>query len=184
MEDIVKFDSVEAYIIELREEKVILDCNVAVLYGVETMRINEAVKNNHDKFPDGYVIQLTREEKAEVIENFDNPKLKYSPALPKAFTEKELYMLATILKGERATRTTIAIIEAFAKLRELTRTIGEMAASPDKFRQKSLMQKSGEIMADLFGEDMKTDETETETEIEVNSAVLKLKHTIKRKGQK
>ena len=182
MEDIVKFDSVEAYIIELRGEKVILDCNVAVLYGVETMRINEAVKNNHDKFPDGYVIQLTREEKAEVIENFDNPKLKYSPALPKAFTEKGLYMLATIIKGERATRTTIAIIEAFAKLRELTRTIGEMAASPDKFRQKSLMQKSGEIMADLFGEDMKTDETETE--IEVNFAVLKLKHTIKRKGQK
>ena len=182
MDEIVKFDSVEAYIIELRGEKVILDCNVAVLYGVETMRINEAVKNNHDKFPDGYVIQLTREEKAEVIENFDNPKLKYSPALPKAFTEKGLYMLATILKGERATRTTIAIIEAFAKLRELTRTIGEMAASPDKFRQKSLMQKSGEIMADLFGEDMKTDETETE--IEVNFAVLKLKHTIKRKGQK
>ena len=182
MDEIVKFDSVEDYIIELRGEKVILDCNVAVLYGVETMRINEAVKNNHDKFPDGYVIQLTREEKAEVIENFDNPKLKYSPALPKAFTEKGLYMLATILKGERATRTTIAIIEAFAKLRELTRTIGEMAASPDKFRQKSLMQKSGEIMADLFGEDMKTDETETE--IEVNFAVLKLKHTIKRKGQK
>ena len=182
MEDIVKFDSVEAYIIELRGEKVILDCNVAVLYGVETMRINEAVKNNHDKFPDGYVIQLTREEKAEVIENFDNPKLKYSPALPKAFTEKGLYMLATILKGERATRTTIAIIEAFAKLRELSRTIGEMADSSDKFRQKSLMQKSGEIMADLFGEDMKTDETETE--IEVNFAVLKLKHTIKRKGQK
>lgn len=57
-----------------------------------------------------------------------------------------------------------------------------MAASPDKFRQKSLMQKSGEIMADLFGEDMKTDEAETE--IEVNFAVLKLKHTIKRKGQK
>ena len=80
MEDIVKFDSVEAYIIELRGEKVILYCNVAVLYGVETMRINEAVKNNHDKFPDGYVIQLTREEKAEVIENFDNPKLKYSHA--------------------------------------------------------------------------------------------------------
>lgn len=182
MEDIVKFDSVEDYIIELPGEKVILDSNVAVLYGVETMRINEAVKNNPDKFPEGYVFQLTREEKVKVIENFDNPKLKYSPTLPKAFTEKGLYMLATILKGERATRTAIAIIEAFAKLRELSRTIGEMADSSDKFRQKSLMQKSGEIMADLFGEDMKTDETETE--IEVNFAVLKLKHTIKRKGQK
>ena len=118
--------------------------------------------------------------KQEVIKNFDNSaNVKYSPSLPTAFTEKGLYMLATILKGERATKTTIAIIEAFAKLRELSRTIGEMSANPDKFRQKSLMEKSGEIMADLFGDDMKTDETETE--IELNFAVLKLKHTIKRK---
>ena len=178
----MKFDLVEEFIIELRGEKVILDSNVAQLYGVETMRVNEAVKNNPDKFPDGYVIELTKEEKSEVIENFDNPKLKYSPALPKAFTEKGLYMLATILKGERATHTTIAIIEAFAKLRELSRTIGEMSANPDKFRQKSLMEKSGEIMADLFGDDMKTDETETE--IELNFAVLKLRHTIKRTERK
>ena len=178
----MKFNLVEEFIIELRGEKVILDSNVAQLYGVETMRVNEAVKNNPDKFPDGYVIELTKEEKSEVIENFDNPKLKYSPALPKAFTEKGLYMLATILKGERATHTTIAIIEAFAKLRELSRTIGEMSANPDKFRQKSLMEKSGEIMADLFGDDMKTDETETE--IELNFAVLKLRHTIKRTERK
>ena len=182
MSDIVKFNSVEEFIIELRGEKVILDSNVAALYGVETMRVNEAVKNNPDKFPGGYVIELTKHEKSEVIENFDNPKLKYSPALPKAFTEKGLYMLATILKGERATRTTVAIIEAFAKLRELSRTIGEMSANPDKFKQKTLMKKSGEIMADLFGDDMKTDETETE--IELNFAVMKLKHTIKRKEKK
>ena len=182
MSDIVKFNSVEEFIIELRGEKVILDSNVAALYGVETMRVNEAVKNNPDKFPGGYVIELTKQEKSEVIEKFDNPKLKYSPALPKAFTEKGLYMLATILKGERATRTTVAIIEAFAKLRELSRTIGEMSANPDKFKQKTLMKKSGEIMADLFGDDMKTDETETE--IELNFAVMKLKHTIKRKEKK
>ena len=100
-------------------------------------------------------------------------------ANPKAFTEKGLYMLATILKGDKAIQTTIAIIEAFAKLRELSRTIGEMASSPDESRQKSLMQRGGEIVDDLFGEDMHTDETETE--IELNFAVLKLKHTIKRK---
>ena len=98
---------------------------------------------------------------------------------PKAFTEKGLYMLATILKSPRATQTTIAIIEAFAKLRELSRTIGEMSSNPDQFEQKTLMQKSGEIMADLFGEDLQT--TDTETEIELNFAVLKLKHTIKRR---
>ena len=179
MSNIVKFNNVEEFIIEIRGKKVILDSNVAILYGVETMRINEAVKNNPDKFPEGYIFTLTKAEKIKVIENFDNPKLKYSPALPKAFTEKGLYMLATILKGERATQTTIAIIEAFAKLKELSRTIGEMSSNPDKFQQKSLMEKSGEIMADLFGDDMKTDGTETE--IELNFALLKLKHTIKRK---
>ena len=118
--------------------------------------------------------------KQYVVENFHHlESIKYSPVLPKAFTEKGLYMLATILKSERAAQTTIAIIEAFAKLRELSRTIGEMSANPDKFQQKTLMQKSGEIMADLFGEDMQT--TDTETEIELNFAVLKLKHTVKRK---
>ena len=182
MEGIIKFNLTEEYIIDLRGEKVILDSDVATLYGMETMRINEAVKNNPEKFPDGYIFQLSKKEKAEVIEIFDNPKLRFSPVLPKAFTEKGLYMLATILKGERATQTTIAIIEAFAKLRELSRTIGEMSANPDKFRQKSLMEKSGEIMADLFGEDMQTDETSTE--LELNFAVLKLKHTVKRKEKK
>ena len=91
-------------------------------------------------------------------------------------------MLATILKGPRATATTLAIIEAFAKMRELSRTIGEIASNEDVDKQKSLIHKSGEIMADLFGQDMKT--TDTETEIELNFAVLKLKHTIKRNNQK
>ena len=179
--NIISYQNVKNKIVHLRGQEVILDFAVAELYGVETMRVNEAVKNNPKKFPEGYILELTKEEKAEVIEIFDNPKLKFSPVLPKAFTEKGLYMLATILKGDKATETTIAIIEAFAKLRELSRTIGELSANPDKYTQKSLMQKSGEIMADLFGEDMQTDETETE--IELNFAVLKLKHTIRRKGK-
>lgn len=88
-------------------------------------------------------------------------------------------MLATILKGDKAIQTTIAIIEAFAKLRELSRTINEMSKNPDEYKQKSLMRRSSEIVDDLFGDDMET--TGTETEIELNFAVLKLKHTIKRK---
>lgn len=181
--ELISFKSVKDKIICLRERDVILDFAVAELYGVETREINQAVKNNPKKFPDGYVFELSKDEKAEVIKNFDNlSNMKFSPILPKAFTEKGLYMLATILKGDRATDTTIAIIEAYAKLRELSRTVGELSANPDKFTQRSLMQKSGEIMADLFGEDMETNETETE--IELNFAVLKLKHTIKRKGSK
>jgi len=66
-------------------------------------------------------------------------------------------------------------------VRELARTIGEMSANPNKYKQKSLMEKSGEIIGDLFGDEMRT--TDTETEIELNFAVLKLKHTIKRKNK-
>lgn len=178
--EIIKFSDVRDKVVRLRDQDVLLDADVAELYGVETKRVNEAVRNNPDKFPDGYILELQQTEKQYVVENFDHLQgLKKSPVTPKAFTEKGLYMLATIMKSERATQTTIAIIEAFAKIRELSRTIGEMSTNPDEFKQKTLMQKSGEIMADLFGEDMQT--TDTETEIELNFAVLKLKHTIKRR---
>lgn len=96
-EDIEK---TENKIIFIREQRVILDRDVAELYGVETRRINEALKNNPEKFPDGYVIELTDKEKQYVVENFDHlEKLKYSHVPTKAFTEKGLYMLATILKS-------------------------------------------------------------------------------------
>lgn len=182
MSGIIRFSDVRDKIIRLRDQDVLLDFSVAELYGVETRIINQAVKNNPGKFPDGYVFEIGKHELNSLRSKFlitNESTISKSRVLPKAFTEKGLYMLATILKSPQATQTTIAIIEAFAKLRELSRTIGEMSANPDQFKQKTLMQKSGEIMADLFGEDMQT--TDTETEIELNFAVLKLKHTIKRK---
>jgi hypothetical protein len=97
------FSQVQSRIIALRNQRVILDSNVAELYGVETREINQAVKNNPDKFPKGYVFELEKSEKEEVIKNFDKLPSKYSPSIPKAFTEKGLYMLATILKSLRAT---------------------------------------------------------------------------------
>lgn len=179
MNDIVKYEEVSDKIVKLKEKDVILDFAVAELYGVETREINQAVKNNPKKFPEGYVFEIDNEELTDLKSKFLISNDHARRAKPKAFTEKGLYMLATILKGERAVNTTIAIIEAFAKLRELSRTIGEMAKNPDEFKQKSLMQRSGEIVEDLFGEEMQT--TDTETEIELNFAVLKLRHTIKRK---
>lgn len=178
MSNIIKFEDINDKIVRLRGKDVILDFEVAALYGVQTKEVNQAVKNNPRKFPKGYVFETDKEELADLRSKFlttNNPK---SRVLPKAFTEKGLYMLATILKGDKATDTTIAIIEAFAKLRELSRTIGAMTKDPDEFQQKSLMQRSGEIVDDLFGDDFNT--TGTETEIELNFAVLKLKHTIKR----
>ena len=143
------------------------------------MRINEAVKNNPQKFPEGYVFEISKNEKQEVIEIFDNPKIKFSPALPKAFTRKGLYMLATILKGDKATETTIAIIEAFEKISDLQETVMELSQKPDEFQQKTLMQRGGEIISELLGEGLKT--SEEETSIELNFALLKFKHTVKRK---
>jgi hypothetical protein len=84
----------------------------------------QAVKNNPEKFPEGYVIVLRQSEKEELVKNFDRfDPLKHSTTQPSSFTEKGLYMLATILKSPVATQTTIAIIEAFSNLRELSRTI-------------------------------------------------------------
>ena len=90
---------VENRMITLRGQQVILSNHVAELYGVETREVNQAIKNNPEKFPEGYVFELNKDEKKEVVKIFDNfGNLLYSPANPKAFTEKGLYMLATILK--------------------------------------------------------------------------------------
>ena len=180
MNEVVKFEDIESKIITIRNQKVMLDREVAVVYGVETKRINEAVKNNPERFPDGYIFELTENETNELVENFDRfHLLKHSTVHPKAFTEKGLYMLATILKSQSAVQTTIAIIETFTKVRELTNTVRELSTNPEKERQNKLMGRSGEIMADILGDDLQT--TDTETTFEINFAVMKFKHTIKRK---
>lgn len=113
---------VESRLVNLRDKQVIIDRDVAELYGVGTKEVNQALRNNPDKFPYGYVITLEKREKDELVKNFDrfNP-LKHSTVAPHAFTEQGLYMLATILKSPTATQTTIAIIETFTKLRILAR---------------------------------------------------------------
>lgn len=182
MEDIVKFNSVKDNILIVRDIEVILDKDVALLYEVETKRINEAVKNNPDKFPDGYILELTEKESTDLrskISTLETGRGKHSKYCYKAFTEKGLYMLATILKSPKATHTTIAIVETFAKIRELSRTVSELSSVKDDYSQKNLMQKSGDIIADILGDDMES--TDTETTIELNFTVLKFKHTIKAK---
>ena len=160
---------------------VLIDRDVAQLYGVETKGVNQAIKNNPDKFPQGYILELTNREKSELVKNFDHlQSLKYAKTNPKAFTEKGLYMLATILKSRQATQTTLLIIETFAKLRALQKTVAA-ASSTTGNKKNSLLKKSGELMADLLDHDMT--ETESETTLELNFAVLKLKHTTKRKKE-
>ena len=90
-------------------------------------------------------------------------------------------MIATVLKSKKAIDATFAIIETFAKVKELTNTINELSTNPSKEQQQSLMQKSGEIISELLDNDLQTNESETT--IELNFAVLKFKHTVK-KGNK
>ncbi len=179
----VTMDDVKDKVIILRDEPVILDMDVAALYGVQTKEINQAVKNNPGKFPFGYIMGLDEYEKDELVKNFDRFNiLKHSTVPPKAFTERGLYMMATILKSKQAEQTTLAIIDTFASVKELTRTIKALNEVESKEEQKGLLKRSGELMGDIIGSDMITDETETE--LELNFAVLKVKHTIKRKKKK
>lgn len=176
---IVKFSEVESKIIILRDKKVILDSDVAALYGVETRDINKAVKNNPEKFPDGYIFNIDNKELTDLRWKISTTNLTKTRVFPKAFTEKGLYMLATILKSPQATETTIAIVEAFEKIRELQRTMLELSESQEESLQKTLMQKSGDIISELLGSEMQA--TDSETSIELNLALLKFKHTVKRK---
>ncbi|HVA97347.1 MAG TPA: ORF6N domain-containing protein [Bacteroidia bacterium] len=177
--NLIKFEDIDAKIIDLRSQKIILDSDVATLYGVTTKEINQAVKNNPDKFPDGYILLLTKGEKIEVVKKFDHlANLKFSPQLPKAFTEKGLYMLATILKSKRATQTTLAIIETYSRIKHLSRNIKELSLEHDEQKKQNLLHKSGEIIAEVMEDGLKV--KGSETTIELNFAVLKFKHTIKK----
>jgi hypothetical protein len=183
MSDIIQSEQVENLIINIRGERVLLDGDVAMLYGVETKRINEAVSNNLDKFPDGYILAIEFDELKSLRSKFStlkNGRGEHTKYPPKAFTEKGLYMLATILKSTKATQTTIAIVETFAKIRELSRNVGELAKKPAKEKQNALMQKSGELISDVLGSSLEV--SDMETDIEINLALLKFRHKVKRKG--
>lgn len=180
--DIVRFEEVENRILDVRGQKVILDSDVAELYGVGTRDINKAVKNNPDKFPDGYTFELNKAEFEDLQWKFSTAKFSKTRVLPKAFNEKGLYMLATILKSPRAVQTTIAIIETFAKIKRLSRNIKEMADVKDEKQKQNLLHRSGEIIADILDEGLVTNESETS--FEINFAVLKFKHTVKKGGKK
>ena len=173
---------VENKIITLRNQQVILDSDVAELYGVETKRINEAVSNNPEKFPEGYVFKLDNQEFNELRSKISTTKFQMTRQMPKAFTEKGLYMLATILKSPKAVETTIAIVEAYAKLKELSRVIVEIPQQEeDKTMQQTLLHRGGQLVEDIIGDILP--KQSSETSIELNLAMLKFKHSVKRENK-
>ena len=171
---------VESRLIIVRGQHALLDRDVAELYGVETKRINEAVRNNPDKFPPRCIIYLDEEESAVLRSKISTlepsqGKGHYSKYNFKAFTERGLYMLATVLKSPRATQTTLAIIDTFVEVREMARTMEALQNVTDGGReQQTLLQKTGQLLATVVGNNLST--ASTETEIELNFAVVKIKH--------
>jgi len=187
MNELISYHDVKDRILEIRGERVLLDKDVAELYGVETKEINQAVRRNLEKFPDGYIISLSLDDceslRSQIVTLETSGKGQHTKYLPKAFTEKGLYMLATILKSPTATQTTIAIVETFAKLRELTDVIRQLPEVQDVNLQESLMIRGGEIVTEIFDETI-MDVTGNETSFELNLGALKMKHTVKREKRK
>lgn len=121
-------DVVENRILLIRGHRVLLDSDLAVLYGVTTKRLNEQVKRNRNRFPERFVFQLNADEKSEVVANCDHlAKLKFSPALPYAFTEHGAIMAANVLNSPRAIQMSIYVVEAFIRIREFLSSNRELS---------------------------------------------------------
>lgn len=178
---LVPITDIASRIIMLRNQPVLLDRDVAAIYGVTTREVNQAVRNNPDKFPDGYILSLEREEITNLKSNFLISSCLHggSRHTPKAFTEKGLYMLATILKGKYATEAAIEIIETYAGVRELQRNLVDLHTENEPIKQRSKMSRFSELLSNIVLPDLRPDEAETS--IELNFIIGKLKHSVKRK---
>ena len=170
---------VKERIVVIRNTQVIADADVAMLYGVDTKRVNEAVRNNLNKFPSDYMFELNKSELRDLRSKISSTNVSVKSRTPtKVFTEKGLYMLATILKSERATAVTFAIIETFANVRNLKRELVELHTETDKRKQTDMIRHFGDALTDIVMPDLQT--RETESSLEINFLIGKIKHSVKR----
>jgi hypothetical protein len=127
-EILIPMERIERSILLLRGEKVMLDADLAEIYGVETKVLNQAVKRNARRFPPDFMFQLTAAEKTEVVTNCDHlARIRFSPHRPFAFTEHGALMLANVLNSERAALTSVQVVRAFVRLRQLLASNAELS---------------------------------------------------------
>ena len=125
---VVEVGAIQQRIFLIRGVKVIMDADLAEFYGVPTKRLNEQVKRNAGRFPEDFMFQLDQEEKEELVAKCDHlSKLKYSPALPHAFTEHGTIMAASVLSTPRAVEMSVFIVRAFVLMREVISEHKELA---------------------------------------------------------
>ena len=125
---IILVERIGQTILELRSQKVIIDADLAAVYGTTTKRLNQAVRRNQERFPDDFMFQLTEEEKIDVVTNCDHlTNLKFSPNLPFAFTEHGALMAASVLNTVKAVRVSVFVVRVFVKLRAMIANHKELA---------------------------------------------------------
>jgi hypothetical protein len=177
-----KLVKVEDNIVIIRGQQVLIDSDVAELYGVSTRRINEAVKNNLEKFPEGYIIPLTENEFNILRSKISTAKWNKRRTIPNSFPEKGLYMLATVLKSPDALNATFAIIETFAKLRELARTMDRLNQTDVQEAEViTLKEKSVKLFKEVFTDPLPLKLRQTKLSFNFGIAKISVETTFERK---
>lgn len=155
---LVPLERITESILWLRGQKVMLDADLAALYGVTTKRLNEQVKRNIERFPGDFMFRLTAEEKAEVVANCDHlARLKYSAVLPYAFTEHGALMVASVLNTPRAIDMSLYVVRTFVRLRQMLASNAELAKKLAELEHKYDVQ--FKVVFDAIRELMKPPET-------------------------
>ncbi len=132
-------ERIENRILLVRGQKVLLDADLAALYGVATKRFNEQVRRNRERFPDDFMFRLSREEWDSLrsqIATFKTGRGQHRKYLPYAFTEHGAIMAATILNSPRATEVSVYVVRAFLRLRELLVSNKELARRLGQLERK------------------------------------------------
>ena len=131
-------ETIAARITVIRGQRVMIDADLAELYGVPTKALNQAVKRNRERFPADFIFPLTAAEKLEVVTNCDHlAKLKFSRSMPFAFTEHGAIMTATVLSSQRAVEMSVYVVRAFVRLREVLASHKELAKRLDHLEQST-----------------------------------------------
>ena len=136
---LIQVDQIEPLIHEIRGKKVMLDSDLAALYGVPTKRLNEQVQRNLARFPDDFLFRLTSDEAESLrsqIATLKSGRGQHRKYLPYAFTEHGAYMAASLLNSPRAVEVSVFVVRAFVKLRQLVLSNKELAGKLDQLERK------------------------------------------------
>lgn len=189
MSEIIRIENFEDKLINVDNKPILLAKDVAQLYEVTVSALNQAVKRREDLFPQEFRFQLNEQQINEMVSHSVIPsKSLFGGHSPYVFTEEGLYMLATVLKSNRAKLIHLHIVETFAKLRKISKNLQLIVQTENSKDQQKLIKTSNELLNEVIDADIieekKLDSTvkKVKDEFEINLGVIKFKRTIENKG--